>query len=341
MLPVLALGALAGAASGVFGGRKAIAAQNALNASNFQFQQQMALWEGQFNAEQAAVNREWQSGEADEARAWEAAQAGIARDWNAAQAGVSRDFNAQQAQLNRDFEERMRATQYQTAVGDMQAAGLNPMLAYSQGGAGNLGGATASSSPASTSAPGTSIPSGSTASASGKSGVGSQHFANYIGPAVSSALEAASTIASLDKVAADTEVSRNQALNILADTALRGAQGKKTSAEAISAEVASRVDSYGEGYRKYGEELKKNILQNEDFYTFQRGQKEQAESHIWREDEAKARAYGEYYRSPAGHAEPYLRAGVDLVGDIAGAFASSAFGLRALGGGRGLGGLRR
>lgn len=50
-------------------------------------------------------------------------------------------YNAQQAAINRSWQEYMRATQYQTAVKDMQAAGLNPMLAYSQGGAGNLSGA--------------------------------------------------------------------------------------------------------------------------------------------------------------------------------------------------------
>ena len=53
------------------------------------------------------------------------------------------DANARQAALNRDFQERMRATQYQTAVNDMRAAGLNPALAYQQGGAGTPTGSTA------------------------------------------------------------------------------------------------------------------------------------------------------------------------------------------------------
>lgn len=49
--------------------------------------------------------------------------------------------NAQQARDQMDFQERMRSTQYQTAVQDMKLAGLNPALAYQQGGAGTPAGA--------------------------------------------------------------------------------------------------------------------------------------------------------------------------------------------------------
>jgi hypothetical protein len=61
------------------------------------------------------------------------------KNWDIAQA--ANQASAEQARAQMDFQERMRATQYQTAIDDMKKSGLNPMLAYSQGGAGTPSGA--------------------------------------------------------------------------------------------------------------------------------------------------------------------------------------------------------
>lgn len=130
---------------------------------------------------------------------------------------MSAHANAAEARRNREFQERMRDTQWQAAVRDLEAAGLNPALAYMQGP--------------------NAAPSGSTMDVS--------QFGEGIGSAAERGLSAASARQML-------EIQRATKERILAEKDATTAQGVKAQAEAQRIYQEVQRMAYYMGFGKDG-----------------------------------------------------------------------------------------
>lgn len=128
------------------------------------------------------------------------------------------EVNATNIQLAREqmaFQERMSSTAYQRATADMRSAGLNPMLAFSQGGA--------------------SSPSGSTATVS-NSVVAGQQSAAGAAATVQAMQQLQMSKAQVEQVQAQTEQIRSVTVENSLNSAIRAAELKNLRLDALTKE---------------------------------------------------------------------------------------------------------
>lgn len=183
--------------------------------------------------------------------------------------------SAQQAQRQMDFQADQTGTSYQRAVADMKAAGLNPMLAYSQGGAASGSGAQA--------------PAG-----------------NELGAGANSAMSAALARQQMQQSAAQTE-------NIQADTGNKEQQTRNLESENLY--TLAKTTSEGTRNHELTQRVAEIALRNQlaagtlDYSISSakagadlRG----SEAEAARYGLAEKRAWSNFYKSAVGRSYPYV-----------------------------------
>ncbi|AXH75094.1 MAG: DNA pilot protein [Microviridae sp.] len=195
--------------------------------------------------------------------------------------------NAEQAQKQMDFQKMMSDTSWQRGVKDMKAAGLNPMLAYSQGGASSAAGAAA-------------------------------RMENVAGPAANSALSAAQAITSMENTHAQTSNLNAQTAFTDSNTVLNEIRGRQMEADIHRTRASASRETAEESFtraRTPGAEADSRVSRRTEdarISTARYGATTAGGT------AAKAEAEGEFWRSTYGQAAPYVERLLGQLGSIFG-----------------------
>lgn len=199
--------------------------------------------------------------------------------------------NLRIAREQMDFQERMSNTSYRRAVTDLQGAGLNPMLAFSQGGA--------------------STPAGSTAK-----------MENVMAPAVASAMggiQVMQGIAQTENIQAQTAQVRSQTVEQTVNSAIAYSQLEKLHQEAK--EISARGDKGQVDKRiaEIEEKLRELALSREGATFSADVAKRKSEAKLKELEIGRAKAESDFYTGDVGSTSPYIKMILDIVRGVSAA----------------------
>ncbi|QXP44313.1 MAG: DNA pilot protein [Arizlama microvirus] len=200
--------------------------------------------------------------------------------------------NIELGQKQMDFQERMSNTAYERAVGSMQKAGLNPMLAYSQGGA---------------SAPAGSMPQVQNAASAG---VSSAAQGAALAQALQSVAQSKSQTAMID---AQADKIRSETMEKNLNTAMLAAQVKDVDMRRLSTEAripGERADSDTK-LNMLTESMRPGSYPGSAFAADVSRRK--TEALLAQLEVNKARAESKFWGTDAGAGSPYLKPLLDIL----------------------------